>query len=121
MNNDEIAIRMSTVNKVLQVAQQCADESKKGWFVRMSMFWNAMDAFNIGSREVREVLALLQARMHVITFLDGDGHITGISVTPQWFRCWHCNGLLNMQDGILPHLGDCWKRQQKIERNRKLA
>lgn len=121
MNNDEIAIRMSAVNKVLQVAQQCVDESKKGWFVSMPVFWNAMDAFNFGIKEVRAALAMLAARLYVIVFPDEDGHVAGISLVPQQYRCWHCNGLLSVQDDIRRHFDDCRKRQVKIERNRKLA
>lgn len=120
MNNDEIAIRMSTVNKVLQVAQQCVDPNKRGWFLRMPVFWDAMDGFNFGGREVRAVLAFLQAKMYVIVVPDEDSHIAGITLVPERYRCWHCNMLLDIQDSIRRHFDDCRKRQVKIERGRKL-
>jgi len=120
MNTDETVLRKSVVNKVFEIAEACLDGDKRGWRVRMPVFWGAMDAFDFSSIEVREALAFLSARMYVIVFADEDGHVAGISVVPQQYRCWHCNGLLNMQDGILPHLGDCRKRQAKIQRDREL-
>jgi hypothetical protein len=120
MNSDEIVLRNFIINKVLQVAQACVDESRKGWRVKLPLFKDAMDAFNFSSREVREVLAFLEAKMYMIVFLDEDGHVAGISLVPQKYRCWQCNGLLDMQDDIRRHFDDCRKRQAKIERNRKL-
>jgi hypothetical protein len=31
MNNDETILRKSVVDKVLEVAQRCVDEKRKGW------------------------------------------------------------------------------------------
>ena len=120
MTNDEIVIHKSVVNKVWEVAQACVDEKKKGWRVQMPIFWDAMDNLGFSGKEVRAILAFLAARMYVIVFRDEDGHVAGISLVPQQYRCWHCNSLLDMQDDIRRHFDDCRKRQAKIERNRKL-
>lgn len=113
MTNGETAIRESVINKVLQVAQACVDEKKKGWFVKMPAFWGAMDHLGFSGKDVRAVLAFLAARMYVIVFRDEDGHVAGISLVPQQYRCLHCIGLLNMQDDIRHHFDDCRKRQAK--------
>ncbi|MGB0073618.1 MAG: hypothetical protein WBP71_11770 [Terracidiphilus sp.] len=120
MNSDGIVLRESVVSKVFEIAEQCVDESKKGWRVKMSVFWEAMDAFDFSGREVREALAILAAKMYVIVFPDEDGEVARLSLLPQEFRCWHCNGLLDIQDDIRRHFDDCRKRQAKIQRNRKL-
>ena len=117
MTNKEIVIRKSVVSKVLEVAQACMDDKRKGWFVSMPKFWSAMDAFNFGSRDVRAALAFLALRMYVIVFLDDDGQIAGISMVPQRYRCGHCNMLLDMLDDFVDHIDICLKQQKKIERN----
>jgi hypothetical protein len=121
MNNDEIVIRKAVINTVLKVAQQCLDENRKGWFVRMPVFWDAMDDLGFTGEEVRATLAFLQARMYVITFTDEDGCVTGISLVPQQYQCEFCNMWLDMQDEPENHIDDCLKRQAKIEWNRKLV
>ena len=88
--------------------------------VKIPAFWGAMEHLGFTGREGRAVLAHLSARMYMIVFPDEDGHVAGISLVPQQYRCWQCNGLLNMQDDIRLHFDDCRKRQAKIERNRKL-
>jgi len=117
MNNEDIVLRESVVNKVLEVAQTCVDAKRKGWFVSMPRFWSAMDEICFTGKEVREALAFLAARMYVIVFLDDDGQIAGISMVPQRYRCGHCNMLLDMQDDFVDHIDLCLKRQRKIERN----
>ncbi len=121
MNAEEIVIRKSVVNTVLKVAYAYVDTERKGWRVKMRQFNDAMDDMGISSKEVRAVLAFLEVRMYVITFLDADSGIVGFSLVPQQYRCSNCNMLLDMQSDIRLHFGDCWKRQQKTERNRKLA
>jgi hypothetical protein len=73
MSNDEVVLSGSVVGKVLEVARACVDEKRKGWFVNMKQFRDAMDGLNLDSREVSEALAYLKARMYVITFPDADG------------------------------------------------
>ena len=117
---DTFVLSKSVVNKIWEAAQACVDGERKGWRLKMPLFRDAMDAFNFSGREVGAVLAHLSARMYMIVFLDEDGHVAGISLVPQKYRCWQCNGLLDMQDDIRRHFDDCRKRQAKIERNRKL-
>ena len=121
MTNKEIVIRKSVVSKVLEVAQACVNESKKGWRVQMPIFWDAMDEICFTGKEVREALAFLAARMYVIVFLDDDGQVAGISLVPQRYQCGFCNMWLGMQDDFVDHIDICLKRQAKIARNRKLA
>ena len=120
MITDPVVLRKSTVKKVLEVAQQCVAEKRKGWFVQMPLFWAALDDCGYTGKEVREALGFLQQRTYFIVFLDEDGHAARISLVPQRFRCWHCNMLLDMQDDFVDHIGLCLKRQAKIARNRKL-
>ena len=120
MINSELRIRESVVSKVFEIAEQCVDESKKGWRVKMSVFWEAMDAFHFSGREVRAAFAYLSVRMYLIAFPGEDGHVAGISLVPQQYRCWHCNGSLSLQDDIRRHYDDCRKRQVKIQRNHEL-
>ena len=88
--------------------------------VKIPAFWGAMEHLGFSGRDVRAVLAFLAARMYVIVFRDEDGHVAGISLVPQQYRCWQCNMLLDMQSDIRFHFEDCRKRQAKIARNRKL-
>jgi hypothetical protein len=108
------------INKVWEAAQACVDESRKGWRVQMQVFRDAMDDLGFTGREVREVLAFLEVKMYVIVFPDEDGHVAGISLVPQQYRCLQCNMLLDMQSDIRFHFEDCRKRQAKIARNREL-
>ena len=55
-----------TVNKVWEVAQDCLDENKKGWWVRMEEFGEAMDALYFGGKQVGEALDELECRAYVI-------------------------------------------------------
>jgi hypothetical protein len=121
MNNDEIVIRKWVVNKVLQVVQQCVDESRKGWRVKIREFNDAMDDLGFTGEEVRAALAYLRARMYVITLLNSDGSVTGISLVPQWYPCEFCKMPLYIQDDPEGHIDLCLRRQAKIKRNRKLA
>ena len=41
MNKNETVILKSAVIKVLEIAQACLDEHKKGWWVKISVFWDA--------------------------------------------------------------------------------
>ena len=120
MNSDDILIRQSVVSKILQVAEACVDTKRKGWFVKMPVFWGAMDDLGFTGNEVRATLAFLQARMFLIAFTDEEGQVTGISLVPQQYRCSNCNMLLDMQSDIRRHFDDCRKRQAKIKRNREL-
>lgn len=120
MNNDEIALSKFVVNKVWEIIQTCVDESRKGWRVDMSAFRDAMDSQNFDSREVREALAFLEARTYLITCVDVDGHVTGISLVPQRYQCGHCKMWLNMQDDPEDHINLCLRLQRKIEGNRRL-
>ena len=120
MNNEDIVLRESVVNKVLEVAQTCVDAKRKGWFVSMPRFWSAMDEICFTGKEVREALAFLAARMYVIVFPDEDGQGGRISLVPQRYQCGFCYMWLNMQDEPEHHIDTCLKRQAKIERNRKL-
>src|SRR5665213_3988812 len=81
--------------------------------VKIPAFWGAMEHLGFTGREGRAVLAHLSARMYMLVFPDEDGHVAGISLVPQQYRCWQCNGLLNMQDDIRLHFDDCRKRQAK--------
>ena len=121
MTNKEIVIRKSVVSKVLEVAQACVNESKKGWRVQMPIFWDAMDEICFTGKEVREALAFLAARMYVIVFPDEDGQGGRISLVPQRYQCGFCYMWLDMQDEPEHHIDTCLKRQAKIERNRKLV
>ena len=109
MSNDEVVLSRSVVGKVLEVARACVDEKRKGWFVNMKQFRDAMDGLNLDSREVSEALAYLEARMYVITFPDADGQVTKISVVPQRYQCHHCKMWLNMQDDPEDHIELCLK------------
>lgn len=120
MNTDETVLRKSVVSKVLEVAQACVDTERKGWRVKMPVFWEAMDAFDFSGREVRAALAYLSARMHLIAFPGEDGHVAGISLVPQRYRCWHCNLWLDIRSDIRRHFDDCRTRQAKIQRYREL-
>ena len=120
MSNDEVVLSGSVVGKVLEVARACVDEKRKGWFVNMKQFRDAMDALNLDSREVSEALAYLKARMYVITFPDADGGGTKISVVPQWHQCRFCKMWLDMQDEREHHIDDCLRRQAKMARNLRL-
>jgi hypothetical protein len=113
--------RQYLLNKVLEVAHACVDEKKKGWRVRMGDFHDAMDDLGFDGKDVREALGFLQQRAYVITFIGEDGHVAGISLVPQRYRCWQCDMLLDMQDETEDHIQDCMKRQQKFQRNRKLV
>jgi hypothetical protein len=79
-----------------------------------------MDGLNLGTREVREALAYLEARLQLITFLDADGQVTGISVPPQWYQCRYCKMWLDMQDEREHHIDDCLRRQAKMAKNLRL-
>jgi hypothetical protein len=72
-------------------------------------------------KEVRATLAFLEKKMYVITFLDSDGCVTGISLVPQWYPCEFCKMPLYIQDDPEQHIDLCLRRQRKIEMNRKLA
>jgi hypothetical protein len=121
MNIDEVGLSRFVVNKVWEVAKACVDESKKGWFVNMQEFRDAMDNLDFTAKEVRAVLAFLELRTCLITFPDGDGHVAGISLVPQRYQCGFCNLWLNMQDEPENHIDLCIRLQRKIERSRKLA
>jgi hypothetical protein len=121
MNNDEIALSEWVVNKVLEIAEACVDESRKGWRVKMGEFDDAMDSQDIDSRELREALALLDSTTYIIPFRDEDGNIAGISVIPQRFQCGHCKMWLNMQDDYEEHIDLCLRVQRKREMYRKLT
>jgi len=120
MNNDETVISRFVVSKVLEIAETCVDGSKKGWFVDMQQFRDAMDSQNFDSKEVREALAFLEARTYLITLSDEDGHVTGISLVPEQYRCDFCRMWLNTRDDPEDHIERCLKQQKKIGRNRKL-
>jgi hypothetical protein len=120
MTNNEVVLRKSVVNKVLEIAQRCVDEKRKGWRVQMPLFWDAMDDMSFSGKEVRDALAFLETRMYVVTFTDEDGSVTGISLVPQRYQCGFCNMWLNMQDEPENHIDLCLRRQAKIERNRML-
>jgi hypothetical protein len=57
----------------------------------------------------------------LIAFPGEDGHITGISLVPQWYPCEFCKMPLYIQDDPESHIDLCLRRQKKIEMNRKLA
>jgi hypothetical protein len=120
MNNDEIALSKFVVNKVLEIAQACVDENKKGWFVTMQPFHNALDGFDFTAKEVCAAVAFLEARTYVILFPDEDGHVTRISIVPQRYQCGHCKMWLNMEDDPENHIELCLRLQRKMERNRVL-
>jgi hypothetical protein len=117
---DTFVLSKFVVNKVLEVAQACVDDSRKGWRVKMPAFRDAMDHLGFSGRDVRAVLAFLAARMYVIVFPDENGHVAGISLVPQQYRCLQCNMLLDMQDDPDNHIDFCLRQQRKIKRNRKL-
>jgi hypothetical protein len=120
MSNDEVVLNRFVVNKIWQVVQSCVEEARKGWFVKMSEFGDAMDGLDFTAKEVRATLAYLEARTFVITFLDADGGVAGITLVPQRYQCVHCNMWLNMQQEPVDHIGACLRLQRKIERNRVL-
>ena len=120
MTNNEVVLRKSVVNKVLEIAQRCVDEKRKGWRVKMQQFNDAMDDMGFTGKEVRAALAFLSARMYLIAFPGEDCHVTGISLVPQQYPCEFCNMLLDMQDDPEGHIDLCLRRQAKIQRNRKL-
>ena len=120
MNNDEVVLNTFVVNKVWEVAQSCVDETRKGWFVNMSEFRDAMDSLDFTADEVNASLSYLEARSFVITFLDADGCIAGISCVPQRYRCRFCKMWLNTQSDPEAHIDLCLRLQRKIERYRML-
>jgi hypothetical protein len=97
MNNNTAVVRKSVVGKVLEVARVCVDTERKGWRVKMREFDDAMDGLNLGTSEVREAFAYLEARLQLITFLDADGQVTGISVVPLWYQRRFCKMWLYMR------------------------
>jgi hypothetical protein len=120
MSNDELVLNRFVVNKVWEIAQTCLDENKKGWFVNMAEFRDAMDSLDFTANEVRAALSYLEARSVVITFLDADGGVARISCVPQRYRCRFCNMWVNTQDDPEGHIDHCLKQQKKIERNKEL-
>jgi hypothetical protein len=120
MNNNEVVLSKFVVNKVWEVAQSCVDETRKGWFVNMEQFHDAMDGWDFTAEKVRAALEFLESRTYVLPFKDEDGHVTRISLVPQRYQCGHCNMWLDMQRDPEDHIDSCLKRQAKIERNRKL-
>ena len=80
MNNTEIALSRFVVNKVWEVAQTCVEEGRKGWFVTMQEFRDAMDSLDFTSEEVGAALAYLELRTCLLAFRNEEGHITGISL-----------------------------------------
>jgi hypothetical protein len=119
MNNDEVVLSRFVVNKVLEVAQVCVDESRKGWRVEMSAFNDAMDSLNIPANEVRAALVYLEARTFIITFLGEDGCLSGICVVPPRYRCGFCGMWLNTRDNPKHHIEPCERQQRKIEMYRR--
>jgi hypothetical protein len=105
------------LKKVWEVAQNCVDEKKKGWSVKMEEFGDAMDALDFGRKQVREALEVLEYRELVITFADENDHLKAIGIVPQRYQCWHCNMWLDMQNDPEGHMELCLRRQKKIERN----
>lgn len=95
---DTLALSKFVVNKVWEIAQACVDGSKKGWFVNLRQFRDAMDSLDFNAEEVRAALAFLEARTYLITLPDDDGHVARISLIPQRYQCGHCNMWLNMPD-----------------------
>ena len=61
-----------------------------------------------------------KCRTLVITSLNAEGGVAGISLVPQRYQCGHCNMWLNMQDEPEHHIDLCVKQQKKIERHREL-
>jgi hypothetical protein len=120
MSNDEIALSKFVVNKVWEVAQTCVDENRKGWFVTMPEFRDAMDSLDFTSEEVGAALAYLELRTCLLAFRNEEGHITGISLIPQRYQCDFCGMWLNTRDDPENHIELCLKQQNKIERNRML-
>jgi hypothetical protein len=109
MSNDGVVLNRFVVNKVWEIAQTCLDENKKGWFVNMAEFRDAMDSLDFTANEVRAALSYLEARSVVITFLDADGGVAGISCVPQRHRCEFCNMWVNTQDDPESHIDRCLK------------
>ena len=120
VNSDEVVLSRFLVNKVLEVAQSCIDDSRKGWRVKMPDFRDAMDSLDFTANEVRAAFSHLQVRTLVITSLNAEGGVAGISLVPQRYQCGHCNMWLNMQDEPEHHIDLCVKQQKKIERHREL-
>lgn len=120
MNSDEIVIRKSVVEKILEIAQACVDENKKGWWVKMPEFRDALDNFDFTGSEVRAAIEYLEKRLYFLALRDDDGQVTRISVVPQRYQCEFCRMWLNMQDEPEDHIDLCLKLQKKIERNRQL-
>jgi hypothetical protein len=112
--------REHLINKVWEVAQDCVDEKKKGWMVKMETFREAMDGLDFGHQLVCEALHEAEIRAYAITRVDEDGYCTAISIVPQRYQCWHCRMWLDMQDHAEDHIELCYKQQTKIERNRLL-
>jgi hypothetical protein len=75
MNHDEVVLNRFVVTNIWEVAQACVEESKKGWFVTMPEFRDAMNALDFTAKEVRATLSYLEARTYVITLPDEDGHV----------------------------------------------
>jgi hypothetical protein len=121
MSNDEVVLNRFVVNKVWEIAQICLDENKKGWFVNMRQFRDAMDSLDFTANEVRAALSYLQTRMILLVFLDEEGHVLRISLVPQRYQCVHCKMWLDMQDNPEDHIDLCLRLQKRIEMNRKLA
>lgn len=121
MTISELTLSRFVVNKVWEIIQTCVDESRKGWFVTMPEFRDAMGSQNFDGKEVREALEFLEARTYLILFPDADGHVARISLVPQRYQCGHCRMWLNMQDDPEGHIDLCLKQQKKIEMSRKLV
>jgi hypothetical protein len=121
MINDGIVLSRWVVNKVLEIAQSCVDESRKGWFVNMQEFNDGIDCQHFGDKEIREALAYLEARTYIITLRGEDDHIIGISIVPPRYQCNFCRTWLDSRDDPEDHIDLCLRLQRKMERNRKLV
>ena len=121
MSDEGVVCSKFLVNKVWDAAQACVDESRKGWFVDMQHFRDAMDSLDFTASEVRAALSYLRVRTLLITSFNADGGVAGISLVPQRYQCGHCSMWLDMQDDFEAHIDLCLKQQRKMERYRKLA
>lgn len=105
------------VRKVWELVELCAEERKRGRWVNMADFHNALDCWEIGRKEANAALRQLEQGNYLLAMCRGeDDEITDIIITPPTYRCPDCRLMVSSRRDLEDHWPDCLRQQAKLRR-----
>jgi hypothetical protein len=105
------------VRKVWELVELCAGQRKRGRWVNMDDFHNALESWEIGSKEANAGLLELEQRNYLVTMnREDDDEITDIIITPPQYRCPDCRLMVSSRQNWEDHLPDCRRQQAKMRK-----